>query len=186
METREAVFGRRSVRRFRRERPEADTLREIVRAGAFAASAGNRQPWRFVLVEDPGVVESATDTLAWLAGAPGPDERPTAHVVVLLPKDSGWAQQADAAAACQNMLLAATDKGLGSCWFGSIKRERLAELLAIPDDWHIYSVTALGYPAEKPRVIEGEDTTVKRRADGSLEVPKRPLESVLSVDRFEP
>jgi nitroreductase len=104
--------------------------------------------------------------------------------VVLLPKGFGWAQAADAAAACQNMLLAATDAGLGSCWFGSIERGKLASLLGIPDEWHIFSLIALGYPAETPRVVEGEDTAVRRGPDGTIEVPKRPLESVLSVDRF--
>ena len=185
METREAIFGRRSVRRFRRGQPGLDELREIVRAGTFAASAGNRQPWRFVMVKDPGTVESATDTLAWLAGEPGPDERPMAHIVILLPKGHGWARAADAAASCQNMLLAATDMGIGSCWFGSIERRKLARLLAIPEEWHIYSVIALGYPAETPSVVEREDTRVRRRPDGTLEVPKRPLSSVLSVDQFQ-
>ena len=185
METKEAIFGRRSVRRFRREQPAVEQLREIVRAGTFAASAGNRQPWRFILVKDSAKVESTTDTLAWLGGEPAPDEKPTAHVVVLLPKGAGRAAQADAAATCQNMLLAATDTGLGSCWLGSIKRKKLARLLGIPDEWHIYSVIALGYPAETPRVVESEQTTVRRRPDGCLEVPKKPLESVLSVDGFE-
>ncbi len=186
METMNVILGRRSIRRFRPERPSLDALREIVRAATYAASAGNGQPWRFIIVREPGRVDGTTDTLGWLAGGPGADERPTAHVVALVPEDPGWAVQADAAAACQNMLLAATDAGLGTCWCGSVERETLAELLAVPEEWHIYSVVALGYPAEAPLIVEGAgETKVRRAPDGQLVVPKGALDSVLSVDGFE-
>lgn len=185
METMQAIHERRSIRRFRTGPIETEKLKKIVRAGAAAATAGNHQPWRFIIVDEPGTVSKTTDTLGWLAGEPGEDERPAAHVVILVPEGASWSAQADGAAAAQNMLLAATDMGIGSCWFGSIKRDRLAELLEIPADWHIYSVVALGHPAETPEVVQGEDTSVTRRDDGQLVVSKKPLDGVLSSNRFE-
>jgi nitroreductase len=186
METMDVIFGRRSIRRFQQRPLERDQIERIVRAGTYAASAGNGQPWRFVAVTDPAAVNAATAALAWLpaAGEPGEGERPTAHVAVLVPRGASWAAQADAAAAIQNMMLAAADMGIGSCWFGSVRRDELAQLLGIPGGWHIYSVVALGHPAEEPQAIEAEDPAVKRDQFGRLIVPKKPLEQVMSVDRL--
>ena len=184
MESMDVILHRRSIRKYEQKAVPEDHLREIVRAGVHAASAGNNQPWKFIIVTETEKVNGTTDTLGWLAGKPAPTERPAAHVVVLIPKDSTWDAQADAAAAIQNMMLAAFDTGIGSCWFGSINRDRLAEILKIPEEWHIYSVVSLGFPAETPRLIESEETKVYREQSGQLIVPKRPLESVLSTDRF--
>lgn len=184
METLQAIFSRRSIRRFQQQPLAGTQLRKIVQAGVSAATAGNRQPWRFIIVDEPGLVDKTTDTLGWLAGEPPRDLRPAAHIVVLLPDGSSWSAQADAAAAIQNMLVAATDLGIGSCWCGSIKREDLAKLLGIPEEWHVYSVAALGLPAESPQVAGAGKTKVTRDADGRLHVPKKPLDSVLGMNGF--
>ena len=184
METTDAMFSRRSIRRFKNEPLAEGQLTKIARAGLAAATAANRQTWRFIMVDDAELVDRCTDTLGWLAGEPSANERPVAHVVALVPKDASWAAQADAAAAIQNMLLAATDLGIGSCWFGSVKREDLASLLSIPDEWHIYSVAAFGLSAEEPVVTESEDTKITRDDNGQLTVPKKPLDSVLSKNGF--
>jgi nitroreductase len=185
LETLKAIFGRRSIRKFEQKPIGKDDLREIVRAGAFAATGGNRQKWRFVAVADPGKVAATTETLGWLNGwEPGAGERPAAHVVVLAPADASTSILADCGAAAQNMQLAAWDQGIGSCWFGSVKRERLAEVLAVPADWQIFAVVTLGYPAEEAATVEGEDTKVTRDDAGRVTVPKKPLDSIFSFDGF--
>lgn len=184
MDTIRALLSRRTIRRYCQEEIVSEDIGDIVKAGAMASSAGNRQPWRFIAVTERLTVEAVTDTLVWLEGEPGAGERPVAHVVVLIPKGSPWAVEADAAAAIQNMLLAAWDKGIGGCWFGSINREEMAALLDIPEKWHIYSSVSLGYPAEKPRLVESLETRVRRSEDGVLTVPKLPLDAYLDFNGF--
>jgi len=104
--------------------------------------------------------------------------------VILAPADASTSILSDCAAAAQNMVLAARDKGIGSCWFGSVKREKLAEVLGVPAEWQIFAVIALGYPAEEAGVSESEDTKVTRDESGKVLVPKKPLESILSLDGF--
>jgi FMN reductase [NAD(P)H] len=182
----DVILGRRSVRRFARKPVPRKDLVEIVNAGRLAASAGNRQPWQFILVDDASLVENLFASLGWLAGSPDEKERPTALVVVLLsdPKDKGVAA-ADGGAAVQNMQLAAWDKGLGSCWIGSADASTVAKILKVPAGLKIFSVLALGYPAEKP-VIEDSDSDVSAKRDdaGTLHVKKLTLAAVLSVNEY--
>jgi len=185
METLEAIMGRRSVRRFEQKAVSREDLTEIVRAGTFAASGGNRQNWRFIAVGEAGKVAATTDTLGWLNGWYPPEgHNPVAHVVALTPAGASRSVALDCAAALQNMLLAAWDRGIGSCWFGSVKRERLAEELGIPEDWEVLAVVALGYPAEGAEATESDETRVTKDSNGKVLVPKRPLESILSFDGF--
>ena len=139
---------------------------------------------RFVIVLDPPAVARVTDALGWLGGEPAEDDRPRAHVVILTPEGASWAAQADGAAAAQNMQLAGMAKGLGSCWFGSIKREAVAELLGIPAKWHIFSIVSFGESAEEP-VLEAGSGRPKRDEAGVLHVPKKTLDEVCSVDEFK-
>ncbi|MCM8817713.1 MAG: nitroreductase family protein [Candidatus Omnitrophica bacterium] len=91
-----------------------------------------------------------------------------------------YTPQADFGAAIENILLAATDNGIGSCWIGSVQKEKLAKILNIPSDYTIEYVVALGYPAETA-VIEDEKGDLKywRDKNGIHHVPKRTLKDVL-------
>lgn len=184
MDLMEALMARRSVRRWKGEPPSLEKMHEVVRAGMFAASAGNGQPWRFVIVLDAPKVAAVTDALGWLGGEPAEDERPRAHVVVLTPEGASWAAQADGAAAAQNMQLAGVALGLGSCWFGSIKRDAVAKALGIPAKWHIFSIVSFGESAEEP-VLEAGSGRPSRDEAGVLHVPKKPLDEVCSIDKFK-
>ncbi len=185
METLKAIFERRSIRRFEQKPIAEEVLRDIVKAGAYAATGGNRQSWRFVAVAEAGKVAATTETLGWLnAWEPPEGERPVAHVVVLAPADASVSIRSDCAAAMQNMALAAWDYGIGSCWFGSVKREKLTEVLGVPAEWGIYAVLALGYPAEKAGVVESAETKVTRDGKGTVVVPKKPVAEILSFNGF--
>lgn len=182
----DVILGRRTIRRFKPKAIARKDLVEIVNAGRLAASAGNRQPWQFVLVDDPALVANLFASLGWLAGAPDERQRPTALVVVLLsnPKDK-WSAFADGGAAVQNMQLAAWDKGIGSCWIGSVDAPTVAKYLKVPDDWKIFSVLALGYPDEKPLAEDSDgDVSAKRDDKGTLHVRKLALDVLLHVNAF--
>lgn len=188
MELEQAIAARRSIRRFAQRPVPRAALRAIADAGRLAASAGNRQPCRFAAVSGPDLVQALFEQVAWLAAAgdPPPGARPTAYLVILADAETTRNYGSDCAAAAQNMLLAAHGRGLGACWIGSVNRDRVRELLGIPPQLEIYSVIALGYPAERAAIIDGsDDLAVTRDADGVIQVPKRALDDVLRFERWE-
>ncbi|MFQ6109418.1 MAG: nitroreductase family protein, partial [Candidatus Aminicenantales bacterium] len=129
--------------------------------------------------------------LRWAAyiapeGNPKPGQEPVAYVVVLVNRnirDRGF--ERDAGAAIENLILAAWEKGIGSCWVISIDRSRVHEILGIPDEYSIDSIVALGYPAEMP-LLEDIKDSIKywKDREGRLHVPKRKLERVIHFNRF--
>jgi nitroreductase len=187
----DAIRRRRTIRFYEQRPVGRDTLRELVDAARFAPSGGNVQPLEFVLVDDKEVVPRVFATLAWAGGVkprrdPPEGKRPVAYVVVLLNRQvraSGG--QHDAAAAIENLLLAAWEKGIGSCWLGSVKRDELRGILAIPEHLEIDSVVSLGYPGEQPVAEEMTDSVEYYLDDADrLHVPKRRLADILHANRY--
>jgi len=183
----QAIETRRTIRRYRQEPVPQDALVRIVNAGRLAASAGNAQPIRFIIVNEAALLPKVFAALAWLRAAGDPPEglRPTAYIVVLGDTAVSASYQSDAAAACQNMQVAAWADGIGSCWIGSINRPTVKELLDTPDHLEIYAVISLGHPAET--VVAEDDpqtTSAHRRSDGVLRIPKRPLAQVLRFNKW--
>ena len=126
-------------------------------------------------------------TLKWagyLADWPGPaeGERPSAYIVILGDKDIVPQTGVDHGIAAQNILLGATEKGLGGCMIASIDRKQLRRGLEIPDRYDILLVIALGKPKETV-VLEtvGPDGDIKywRDEDGVHHVPKRSLGEII-------
>ncbi|GAF83623.1 unnamed protein product, partial [marine sediment metagenome] len=168
------------------DRIPREDLVELVNAGRLASSAGNAQPWEFIIVDDAALVADVFPSLGWLAGAPAEDRQPTALIVVLLanPKDR-WAAWADGGAAVQNMELAAWEKGIGSCWIGSVDADTVGKLLKVPSELKLFSVLALGIPDETPVAEDADDdVSAKRDADGKLHVKKRRLEAICHLNRY--
>ncbi|MEW6595095.1 MAG: nitroreductase [Thermodesulfobacteriota bacterium] len=142
-----AIYQRRSIRTFTSEPVGRDLLHEIIRAGIWAPSGLNNQPWRFVIVTDPA-------TRAELAR-----ETRYSHIVLAAPAliavylDEGDMYDAvkdhQAAGACiENMLLAAEALGLGAVWLGQIlqNRENVRRLLGLPEGLDLMAVIAVGHP----------------------------------------
>jgi nitroreductase len=91
----------------------------------------------------------------------------------------------DAGAAMENMILAAWEEGLGSCWIISVEKEKIAKILSIPEAYKIDSVLALGYPAENPVIEELKDSVrYWKNEKGVLHVPKRNLKDILHRNKF--
>ncbi len=182
----ETVMSRRTIRRFTQKPIPREDLVALVKAGSYAPSAGNGQPWQFIIVDDPPAVKALTECLGWLGGSPPPEQAPVAHVAVLLTNPKAhWAQFADAGSAIQTISLVAWEKGIGSCWFGSIQQDQARDLLQVPTDWLLVSVLSLGYPDESPVVEEvAEKPRARRGANGVLTVQKRALDSILHFNQF--
>lgn len=189
----DAIASRRTIRRFEQTPIEEDVLKKLVNAARLAPQAANLQPIKYVMVNDPELLDPIFATTKWAGyitphGTPKPGEQPVAYAVILVDlgvRESGY--DTDAGAAVENLILAAVGEGIGSCWIGSVDRDRVRELLGIPQHYIIHSVVALGYPAESPIAVDAEES-IKYYKDetGTLHVPKRKLEEVMFLNRMEP
>lgn len=157
MEFAEVVAKRRSVRHFntRREVTDAD-VRALLEAAVTAPTAGNIQPWRFVVVRSP----EARERLAAAMGQKWATAAPVTVVVCVDPRPCAarygergerlYAIQ-DTSAAVQTILLGAVDRGLASCWIGAFDDEAVRESLGVPKPITPVAVLPIGYSAEAAR-----------------------------------
>jgi nitroreductase len=185
------ILSRRSIRQFKPVPIPRNILKKTVNAGRLAPSAANLQPLEFIVVDKKELRARVFACLKWAGyiapeGDPKPGQEPQAYIVVLANTDvreNGF--EWDAGAAMENMILAAWEEGIGSCWLLSVDRENLTSLLEIPGHVQVDSVLALGYPAETP-VIEDMKNSVEYWKDqkGCLHVPKRRLEDVIHFNAF--
>ena len=152
METMEAIFTRRSIRKYLPDPVSRDMIENILKAGMSAPSAGDEQPWHFIIMDRRDLLERVSEMHPYARMLKG---APAALLICADPnapkfKDF-WVQ--DCSAASENMLLAAHDQGLGAVWIGIYPAEKLVtgirELLKIPGHMIPFSAIAIGYPAEE-------------------------------------
>jgi len=187
----EVIIKRRSIRRFKEIPIPRKALENCVDAARLAPSAANLQPLEYVIVDDDQMLPQVFSTLKWAAyisskGTPPEGKRPKAYITILKNRDIGVLSSVyDIGGAMENSILVALERGIGSCPIASVDRDKLREILNIPDNYEILLVLALGYPDENP-VTEPFDDSVKYWKDksGVLHVPKRKLESVLHWNTF--
>ncbi len=150
----ELIKTRVSIRKFEQGPiPDAD-LQTILAVGVSAPSAGNRQPWRLVVVKD----QSIKDRLA--EGAFGQSFVATAPVVIVVcgvPAESAerYGERGaelyvfqDTAALTENILLAAHVLGYGACWVGAFDDETIASVLKTPPGVRPLAIIPIGIPAK--------------------------------------
>jgi nitroreductase len=187
----ETIAARRTVRKFKQDPVPRELLERLVDAGRLAPSAANLQPLEFIAVDAAGPRAEIFSCLKWAAyiapaGDPRPGEEPTAYVITLAnTKVREKLFEYDIGAAMENMILAALEEGVGSCWMLSIDRDKLRGILGVPDHYRVDSVLALGYPAEEPTAeVMGDSVRYWKDEAGRLHVPKRPREAVAHFNRF--
>jgi len=183
------VVRNRSYRRFYQDAPiSRDTLVELVDLARLSASAGNKQPLKYMVSCDAGRNADIFATLAWAASLkdwPGPSEgeRPSGYIVIL--EDTGLSNpyvKFDVGIAAQSILLGATERGLGGCMIASVQREKLRRIMVIPEHLEIVLVVALGKPKEEVVIVDvppSGDATYWRDDRGVHHVPKRSLDEIL-------
>jgi nitroreductase len=164
MDVFEAIAARKSVRSYRPDPVPKEVVERIVDAGRQAPSGNNIQPWEFVVVTDAGMRQQLAQICTagrFIAQAP-------VCIVVFCRATKYYLE--DGSAAIENMLLAATALGLGSCWVAGDKKpyaRRIAHMLNVPEEMKLIALISLGYPDDpKPRK------------------PKRPLQEVLHWESF--
>jgi len=187
------ILKRRSIRRFKQKPIALATLKRLVDAARLAPSAANLQPIEYIIVSKKSLLEEIFQFTAWAGylgdkGAPEEGRRPVAYIAALVNskrcKKPKYAQ-ADVSAAIENILLVATELGIGSCWLGAINRQEIAKLLSVPKYVSLEYLVALGYPDEKS-IHEPMNRTYKYYRDkaGVLHVPKRPLLKILHLNKY--
>lgn len=157
MNTLEAIRTRRSVRSFTSKTVPKELIEELLHAGMSAPSAGNQQPWQFVVVDDRRILD------AIMAVNPNAKMCKEAQAAVLVCGDTTkekypgfWVQ--DCSAAAQNILLAAHEKGLGAVWTGIYPiPERVSgfrALFKLPEHVIPLCLIPLGFPAKEAQPID--------------------------------
>lgn len=145
---------RRSVRDFSSRAVKDVDINNIIDAARWAPSANNRQNWRFIVVRDKNAKKKVAQSCY------GQGSMANAGVLIVacsmpgiikrqFPKNGEKMAVQGASAAIQNILLAATEKGIASCWCGVSAHKGLHALLNIPGDVSIEAVIALGYPGRR-------------------------------------
>jgi nitroreductase len=172
MDTLEAIRKRRSVRSFRPDPvPEGD-LRKMLEAASWAPSAGNCQPLELVVVRDPKVKEEVKEAAF---GQPFLEEAPVLVVVCADVERTThrYGERGelfyvqDTAAATQNLLLAATSLGYGTCWVGAFLEEEVSRALRLPRGVRPLAIVPIGRSAESPEAP-----------------PRRPLKEIVHRDGY--
>jgi nitroreductase len=150
MDLLEGIYTRRSVRQFTDQPVAREQLLEIIKAGTWAPSGQNNQPWRFVIVK-------SADVRSELAKHTRYDfviKRAPVCIAVFVDRKAMYHDVKDhqSMGACiQNMLLAAHALGLGAVWLGEILKnaEGVRSLLGLPQEMEFMAVVALGHPASR-------------------------------------
>ncbi len=156
MDVFEGIKNRRSTRAFTKKPVSEQQVTKLIDAARWAPSAGNIQPWKFVVVRDAEtkrrLAKAALDT-SFIEEA--------AVVIVVCTEQMRSARRygsrgaklyclQDAAAATQNMLLAAHALGLGACWIGAFQEEEVRKVLNVPNGVRPVAIVPVGHSAEKP------------------------------------
>jgi len=158
METQECIKTRRSIRKYKDKPVDWDKITGILDAGKFAPSAGNIQNWKFIVVRKEEVIKKLAQAAFdqdWMEDAP-------VHIIVAAePKKAERFYGArgerlytiqSCAAAVENMLLAANELGLGSCWVGAFDESKVKRALNMPEDAVPQAIITIGYADEKPEM----------------------------------
>jgi len=175
MEVFDCIRSRHAIRSYDKKDVPNDLIGQIIEAGIHAPSAGNMQPWEFIIVKD----KSTKKELAIAAlRQRHVEEAPVVIVVcanieknVYRFHDRGRTLYViqDTAAAIENILLAANALGLGTCWVGAFEEEKVKSILDIPENLRPVALLTIGFPVtyEKP-----------------IKTSRIPFENVTWVDKY--
>ncbi len=148
MDILEFIKSRRSIRKFLDKPVEKEHIAKILEAARWAPSAGNCQPWRFVVVTD----KEKTKKFDPIFHQPWVEKAPVVIVVLAKPADSQKRYGADSvyyiqdcAAATQNMLLMAHGLSLGAVWIGAFSKEAVRKALEIESQYEVFALVCLGH-----------------------------------------
>ena len=139
----EVIKKRRSIREYLDKPIPKEALQNLVDAARFAPTARNVQPWEFIVITEPKTLQkiaALAENARFLAQAKA--------CIAIFSSDTKYYLE-DGCAATQNILLAATALGIGSCWVAGDKKPycgQVSSLLKVPEGFKLVSLISLGYP----------------------------------------
>ena len=173
------IYSRRSVRSYLHKDVPDEALKEIIKAGTYAPTAVNKQPWRFVVIKNRDLIEQYGDRARklWLENNKDPKDshlieltRMMAHenfkifygapaLVLVFAHPEAFSPIQDCALAAENMMLAGRALGLGSCWIGLAiplgSDEQFLKDMEVPENYRLIAPLIFGYP--KKADVKGPD-----------------------------
>jgi len=186
MELKDVIKYRRSIRKFSDKKIDRIDLISILEAARLAPSAQNSQPWYFIVVQDEKMIKEIANCVplglihinSWMEKA--------AAIIVCCSKPKIFTHRLakifirdlhmiDLAITIENMVLMATDLGIGSCWVGWFSEKKVKKLLRIPDGYDVGILLPLGYP-------EGKSS--EAGLGGIPPRKRKPLEEIVSYEFF--
>lgn len=152
-----AVISKREVRDYKPTPVSEDQIERMLQAGRATGSSRNRQPWQFVVVQNPERLAELATTVS------APDNIAGAPLAIAIVMRSA-AQGFDAGRVTQNIMLAAWNDGIGTCPNSPLRDpERARELLEIDGDAHIATILSVGYPASPSEPEKSSPEAILRR-----------------------
>ena len=139
----ETITQRRSIRSFTDKPLALEDLKKLVTAAKWAPSGSNRQPYKYVIINDPEALKKVVMVSPLLRGIP------TAAILICVEKAIGSAM--DVGFPAQNILLAAYALGIGSCAIAGFSRVAIRKILNIPEALEPTLLISLGYAADVPK-----------------------------------
>ncbi|HCX73135.1 MAG TPA: nitroreductase [Candidatus Cloacimonas sp.] len=180
MNCKEIILSRKSIRDFSSTPVPAEVIDDMIVAAQVAPSCQNKQPWRFIFVDDPNLIKK----LALQSGFIGTvnffiKKAPLVVVACANPKDSCHLNQqpyylVDVAIAFQQMMLMAWHHGVGSCWLAAFNEQQVKNILGIPEKTKIVAMSPFGYPKQKKSFYS---KTVSKFARSKHRLPKKKIVS---------
>jgi len=159
MDAIDTILTRRSVRTYTEEDIPDEIINKLLEAAVSAPSAGNQQPWHFIILEKREILDKIPDFHTNAKLLKGAQKAILVCADLDLEKYKGY-WVLDCSAATQNILLAARALGLGACWLGVYPREdrikNLKEMLDLPENVIPHSILAIGYTDAKQEKVTRE------------------------------
>ncbi len=159
----EMILKRRSVREYKDEEIPSEVLMKVLEAASWAPSSKNSQPWEFIIIRDKEKLGKLANVRFWAFPIA---KAPMAIAVIVDPRKSKRFLL-DGACATMNLMLAARYHGLGTCWIADMNRKEVKEVLGVPEDLYVVTVTPIGYPKEFPKPT-----------------PRKPLREVVYLEKY--
>lgn len=173
----DVIAARKSVRSYSDKLVEEEKLLKVLEVARLAPSWANKQCCRYIVVTDKAKIKELSESFSWLKQAP---------VIVVAcadPKDSGDRNGmnyylVDVGISMQQLVLAASDLDLGTCWIGAFDEAKVKKVLQVPENIKVVAMTPVGYPAQK----EGIGSKLIKTAIGSGK--RKPLEEIVHHEKW--
>lgn len=169
MELMKAIEARRSVRAYKPDQVEKEKIEKILHAAVMAPTGMNAQPWAFGIIQNKAKLDDlderskqfmldSMEAQPWVRQYEENFRDPNYHVfygapalVVIYTKNASPISRIDCCLAAENLMLAACDLGLGTCWIGFshglLDQPELKQELGVPEEYQVAAPIIVGYPA---------------------------------------